>query len=242
MVEYESEKQNDEIYERLPVLILWELWVNYTHYKYGNGRPSVPRIIYKIVRNMADCIHRKWPYWDPMPPNWRYILTKAEGFGCGRIVQRANWCRPPRGSMKINWGIGKNNQSCGFFARNSSGNFCRAGIYSVQQGEDLMRRVKVMLQDCISWCKLKGIERVILETDDWRGIAEEEVGSFPPGMRGSWNTCNVRVNCVVLCLVECCRGLNIIFTRQEGLPRSMGRVLALEGIPHFLFAPGIDFV
>lgn len=32
----------------------------------------------------------------------------------------------------------------------------------------------------------------------------------------------------------------MVFWKKEGLPRSLGRILTLEGIPHFVFAPGVD--
>lgn len=76
--------------ERLPVVILWELWVNHANCQYGGQKPTVARVIYRVARGIADCIHRKWPYWDPFPPNWDFIMRKVESFGTGRIVQRTN--------------------------------------------------------------------------------------------------------------------------------------------------------
>lgn len=116
------------ITERLPTLILWELWVNFTQCKFGREKTSVKRIIYKVTRDVVDCIQRKWPSWDPLPPNCNFIIKKAEGFGCGRIVQKSCWCRPLPGSVKINWTVGRDGLSCGFFGRNSKGMFCVAGV------------------------------------------------------------------------------------------------------------------
>nr|GME03902.1 uncharacterized protein LOC109149028 [Ipomoea batatas] len=52
------------------------------------------------------------------------------------------------------------------------------------------------------------------------------------------NKCAARVNVVAACLVELCVGANVSFWREEGLPRGLGRILALEGIPHFVVGPG----
>ncbi|XP_019151077.1 PREDICTED: uncharacterized protein LOC109147873 [Ipomoea nil] len=225
--------------QRLPVLILWELWVNYSHCKYGNGRTSVARIIYKVGKDMAECIQRKWPHWDPLPPCWKFIMKKVDSFGCGRITQRSNWCRPWPGVVKVNWALDNEEKSCAFFVRNSRGRFCLAGVYSLENGQNLEELIQSMLGYCWEWCKFKRITKVIFETSNWRGI---ELNGLDTA-QGSWirkETCLERVNCVASCLANRCCDLNIIFNKVEGLPRGLDHLLALEGVPHFVFLPGID--
>ncbi|XP_019197385.1 PREDICTED: uncharacterized protein LOC109191256 [Ipomoea nil] len=114
--------------DRLPVLILLELWAHMNQCKHGNEKVSGSRIIFKVSKGIADCVKRKWPSWDPFPPNWIYILRKAQGFGCTRIVRSVFWNKPPLGWLKINlvW----NREGCGFIIRNSQGEFMLAGIHA----------------------------------------------------------------------------------------------------------------
>ncbi|XP_019191194.1 PREDICTED: uncharacterized protein LOC109185694 [Ipomoea nil] len=224
--------------QRLPMLILWELWVNYNHCKYGGGRPSVARIIYKVTKDMAECIQRKWPYWDPLPPNWMIILRKAESFGCVRIVQRSCWVRPGPGAIKINWAVDDEERSCSFFVRNSSGRFCLAGVYTLREGQDLKSLIQEMMRYCWSWCNLKRMEKVSFETNNWR---ETDLDCLSlQGHQVRMETCLDKVNCVAICLANRCFGLDIIFSKVEGLPRGLEMILALEGVPHFVFFPGVD--
>ncbi|XP_019159332.1 PREDICTED: uncharacterized protein LOC109156012 [Ipomoea nil] len=216
--------------DRLPILILWELWVNYTHCKYGKGKPSVTRIIFKVTKDLAECIQRKWPAWDPLPPNFGFIMKRAESFGYGKIVQRTGWCRPRRGSVKVNWAIEDN--SCGFFIRNSRGMFCVAGVYSFENGEDIQAVAKRMLRDCWNWGCRNHIRDMCFESDkvlDWEYA--DQVNS---------SRTNERVNAVARCLTRMCAGMCIWFLNGCGLPRGLDRVLALEGIPHFVLLPGMD--
>lgn len=228
------------IADRLPMLILWELWVNFAHCKYGNGKTSVQKIIYKVVRNVTDCIQRKWPSWDPLPPNWNLIMKRAEGFGCGRIVQTSNWCKPLPGSVKVNWTVSMDNLSCGFFIRNSRGGFCLAGVYSVIGSGGMNELITIMLNSCLEWCEQKSYYSVFLETEDWRGLKEDIMDISHLSIKKI--QCASRVNCVAKCLVNSCKGSNVIFCSREGLPRGLGRILALEGIPHFVVAPGVDAI
>ncbi|XP_019152199.1 PREDICTED: uncharacterized protein LOC109149028 [Ipomoea nil] len=222
---------------RLPMLILWELWVNYTSCKYGGGRSSAARVIYKVVKDVSDCIQRKWPLWDPFPPNWKFIMQKAEEFGCSRIVQKTCWCRPRTREVKINWAVDWDEGACAFFTRNSRGRFCSAGIYSKQEGGDIRILVREMLQDCWAWCRRKKIASVCLESDSWGDGGWEFLEEWP-NVRCS--RCTERVNRVAGCLLRCCAGNNLVFWKNGGLPRGLRRVLALEGVLHFVLVPGID--
>nr|GLL50027.1 uncharacterized protein LOC109149028 [Ipomoea trifida] len=97
-----------------------------------------------------------------------------------------------------------------------------------------------MLGDCLVWCRRRNLINVTLEADDWRGLEESEWRRFGTGMFIRLNRCSDRVNAVVKCLMRCCPGLNAVFRRREDLPRGLGRVLALEGIPHFVFEAGAE--
>nr|GMD80958.1 Transmembrane protease serine 13 [Ipomoea batatas] len=164
---------------------------------------------------------------DPLPPNWNFILKKAEGFGCGRIVQRSSWCRPLPGSVKVNWTVSSDRMRCGFFARNAKGMFCLAGVYSCSIDADLKVLITGMLHDCLTWCKRKYIGSVYLETEDWR-----EVGD---GIDDHPHMKIQKIQCAE-------KGAIWSFGKKEGLPRSLGRILALEGIPHFVVTPGVDAI
>nr|GLL30573.1 uncharacterized protein LOC109147873 [Ipomoea trifida] len=100
--------------------------------------------------------------------------------------------------------------------------------------------IKIMLHSCLDWCKQKNYHSVYLETEDWRGL-KEDIKDIPP-LRIMKIQCASRVNCVAMCLVNSCKGSNVIFCSREGLPRGLGRILALEGIPHFVVAPGVDAI
>nr|GLL50029.1 uncharacterized protein LOC109147873 [Ipomoea trifida] len=52
--------------------------------------------------------------------------------------------------------------------------------------------------------------------------------------------CSERINSLACCFVNTCVEQNVIYLRKEALPKSLGRVMALEGVPHFVFAPGLD--
>nr|GMD59275.1 uncharacterized protein LOC109149028 [Ipomoea batatas] len=77
---------------------------------------------------------------------------------------------------------------------------------------------------------------ICLEADSWVGV-DLEVNRWAPPVMIRTNKCAERANVVVACLVNICEGSNISFWRKEGLPRSLGRILALEGVPHFVFGP-----
>nr|GMD29920.1 uncharacterized protein LOC109147873 [Ipomoea batatas] len=132
------------------------------------------------------------------------------------------------------------NMSCGFFVRNSRGGFCLAGVYSVVEGGGIDDLITLMLNCCIEWCEQMNYHSVYLETEDWRGV-RDHIRELPH-LRIMKIQCTNRVNCVAKCLVQTCKGSNVIFCSREGLPRGLGRILALEGIPHFVVAPGVDRV
>nr|GMC93831.1 uncharacterized protein LOC109154094 [Ipomoea batatas] len=86
----------------------------------------------------------------------------------------------------------------------------------------------------------KSYYSVFLETEDWRGLKEDIMDISHLSIKKI--QCASRVNCVAKCLVNSCKGSNVIFCSREGLPRGLGRILALEGIPHFVVAPGVDAI
>nr|GLL43424.1 uncharacterized protein LOC109147873 [Ipomoea trifida] len=130
--------------------------------------------------------------------------------------------------------------SCGFFVRNSRGAFCIAGVYTAQNEDLLVDTARDMLLGCIQWCKSQSITKVAFETDDWRGL--DTVDFDDPTIRCTKLKCASRINAVAVSLVNCGHGLNVMYLRKEGLPRGLGRILALEGIPHFVFGPGPDVI
>ncbi|XP_031115112.1 uncharacterized protein LOC116019135 [Ipomoea triloba] len=226
--------------DMLPIVIMWELWTQYTSCKYGKGKKSVANVIFKVGKGMAECIHRRWPQWDALPPNWTVIMKKARGFGCQRITVAVCWEKPPRGYVKINCAANMRGDTCGYFVRNSGGQLCAAGVYSRGELFDLTLQelIAVMLKDCWDWCALKGIDRVVIGSNDIECLSDEVL---PQGWSGAGRRCKEKVNCVV----ECCRwggGGNVSFLKGGGLPRSFTHLLALEGLPQFLFVPGHDHV
>lgn len=180
--------------------------------------------------------------WYPLPPNLGFIVKKAEGFGCGRVIQRTSWCRPIGGAIKINWAARESEGGCAYFVRNSRGKFCAAGVYSALRGGSLDDLIKLMLKDCVLWCMRMHYINVVFEAADWRNLEEDEWRTCCTGIQIRANRCAERVNVVADCLLRSCPGLNVFFWRKEGLPRGLGRILALEGIPHFVFGPGVDSV
>nr|GMD29914.1 uncharacterized protein LOC109149028 [Ipomoea batatas] len=107
-------------------------------------------------------------------------------------------------------------------------------------GGSLDDLIKLMLKDCVLWCMRMQYVNVVFESDDWRSLEEDEWRTCYAGVQIRANRCAERVNAVADCLLRSCPGLNIFFWRKEGLPRGLGRILALEGIPHFVFGPGVD--
>nr|GLL30574.1 uncharacterized protein LOC109149028 [Ipomoea trifida] len=92
--------------------------------------------------------------------------------------------------------------------------------------------------DCLHWCKRRMITRVVFESNEWSGYRNMELEEYT--MNVGRVQCADRVNAVAQCLVNWGPGLNVVYWKKEGLPRGLGRILALEGIPHFVFGPGVD--
>lgn len=90
-------------------------------------------------------------------------MRKMERLGCGRIVRRLRWCRPGAGTVKINWAVGGDGRSCGFFVRDSKGMFCAAGTYALKEGQEIKELLEEMLVDCWRWCVSKNITRMIVK-------------------------------------------------------------------------------
>ncbi|XP_031096877.1 uncharacterized protein LOC116001124 [Ipomoea triloba] len=42
--------------ERLPIVIIWELWVGFTQCRYGKGKSSASIIKFKVAKGIAECI------------------------------------------------------------------------------------------------------------------------------------------------------------------------------------------
>nr|GMD38033.1 uncharacterized protein LOC109147873 [Ipomoea batatas] len=177
----------------------------------------------------VSCIHATIPtaFWV----SFVYAKTKEH-------LRVSLWAELCLVSNKVNWTVSMDNLSCGFFVRNSKGGFCLAGVYSVVGGSGMDELIKIMLTSCLEWCEQKSYYSVYLETEDWRGL-RDDIMDIPP-LRIKKIQCAPRVNCVAACLVNSCKGSNVIFCSREGLPRGLGRILALEGIPHFVVAPGVD--
>lgn len=217
------------------MIIIWELWVSFTQSKYGGQNMSTARIKYLVAKEVTECIARRWPDWDPFPPNWAAVIRRAENFGVQRVVTQSSWCKPPRGWVKVNLAVGTRRQSGGFIIRNAKGKFCVAGVYSGENfghGKELR---EVMVQDAWAWCRRKRIEKVVMESDEpefSRAVIQEgEV---------KWSFCQARVNCVASCLADRCEKQSLIFYCLNSLPGDFMQLLSLEGIPHFAMAPGLD--
>nr|GMD37895.1 uncharacterized protein LOC109147873 [Ipomoea batatas] len=101
--------------------------------------------------------------------------------------------------------------------------------------------VKSMLRDCWSWCWRKRTRKMILESSDWQRVDVGDLSRFSEEVQVVVNQCTERVNCVADCFVNASANVNIAYIKKDALPRGIGRVLALEGVPHFVFVPGLDF-
>nr|GMD97170.1 putative 3,4-dihydroxy-2-butanone kinase isoform X2 [Ipomoea batatas] len=95
-----------------------------------------------------------------------------------------------------------------------------------------------MLKDCVLWCMRMHYINVVFEAADWRNLEEDEWRTCCTGIQIRANRCAERVNAVAYCLLRSCPGLNVFFWRKEGLPRGLGRILALEGGLPELVVPG----
>nr|GMC54419.1 peptide upstream ORF protein [Ipomoea batatas] len=115
------------------------------------------------------------------------------------------------------------------------------GVYSKQKNENLKSVVERMLCDCVERCIMNDMMNICLEADSWDGIEVDVDRWAPHGLIRTFK-CAERVNVVAACLVELCVGANVSIRRREGLPKGLGRILALEGIPHFVFGPGADVI
>nr|GME03904.1 uncharacterized protein LOC109149028 [Ipomoea batatas] len=116
-----------------------------------------------------------------------------------------------------------------------------SGVYSLQQDEDLKSLIVRMLCDCVERCIRADMMNICLEADSWDGV-DVDVGRWAPQGFIRLSKCAAKINVVAACLVELCVGANVSFWRREGLPKGLGRILALEGIPHFVFGPGNDAI
>nr|GMC71024.1 uncharacterized protein LOC109147873 [Ipomoea batatas] len=74
---------------------------------------------------------------------------------------------------------------------------------------------------------------------DWLG--DGDLSRFSEEVQVIENQCTDRINCVADCFVNACANVSVIYIKKDALPRGIGRVLALEGVPHFVFVPGLDF-
>lgn len=215
------------------MVILWELWINYTQERYGEGRTSIARIIFKVTKAMAECISRRWQKWNPFPVNWVAILKRVDNFIVQRITERDSWCKPPGGWVKINVATSKRRRSCVFLVRQAEGRVCLAGVYTSGVVNTIKRQ---MVNDVLRWCELKGLDKIIVESD------EEDVLRMDLRVAGGvvqMSKCGEKVNCFAACLANRAEGENIIW-KAGGLPKGFQYLMALEGYPHFAFLPGHD--
>nr|GLL34370.1 uncharacterized protein LOC109149028 [Ipomoea trifida] len=113
------------------------------------------------------------------------------------------------------------------------------GVYSKQNDEEMKSVIERMLGDCVERCTKSDMMNICIEAESWEGI---EMDRWAPQGLIRVNKCAARVNVVAACLVELCVGANVSFWKEEGLPKGLGRILALEGIPHFVVGPGVDSI
>nr|GMD14765.1 uncharacterized protein LOC109185694 [Ipomoea batatas] len=99
-----------------------------------------------VARGLAECVSRRWPKWDPLPPNWKFILKRAETVKVRRVIERAFWCKPEKG-------VG-------------------SGVCS--EGGTLQQLIDQMMADCRRWCCMKRPWQVVVESNDERVL--ERVG------------------------------------------------------------------
>ncbi|XP_031095329.1 uncharacterized protein LOC115999629 [Ipomoea triloba] len=211
------------IVERLPMLIIWGLWVGFTQSKYGGKKINAARVKYHVAKEVADCIARRWPGWDPFPPSWAAILRRVERFGVQSLVRGSRWSKPQGGWIKVNLAEGTNGKSCGFVIRNANGVFCLAGAYSVEDMGVLNELREVMIQDIWAWCRRKKLEKVVFESDEPCFKAVIQGGSI------MWKRCSSQVNCLAAFLANKFEKESLVFWKKGGLPHGFFQLLSLEG-------------
>ncbi|XP_019166699.1 PREDICTED: uncharacterized protein LOC109162453 [Ipomoea nil] len=225
------------IVQRLPMIIIWEIWVSFTQCKYGGMNISAARIKFKVAKVVAECITSRWPMWDPFPPNWNVILRRVDGFGVQRKIVKESWCKPPMGWVKVNLAESKNGQSYSFFIRNGKGQFCLAGIYSSDLFGPQSSLKKEIVKDVRAWCRRKKLCRLEFETDE-PGFKYDNAG-HDDGLE-RWNSCSSRVNSLAVWIANKWEGLSLVFWKVGSLPQGFMQLLAIEGVPHFALLPGQD--
>nr|GMD60016.1 uncharacterized protein LOC109173561 [Ipomoea batatas] len=65
---------------RLPVLVIWELWVQYISSRYGSGGGVGGFLwlgsFFKVVKGLSECIIRKWPEWELWVQQFSYDMAE----------------------------------------------------------------------------------------------------------------------------------------------------------------------
>nr|GMD69620.1 uncharacterized protein LOC109185694 [Ipomoea batatas] len=86
--------------------------------------------------------------------------------------------------------------------------------------------------------KRKRIEKVILESD----VKEFAEGMVLQLQNGGviCSECKSKVNCLAKALADRSEGNSVVYNAAGSLPRGFHLLLALEGIPHFSWSPGLD--
>lgn len=122
-------------------------------------------------------------------------MKRTRNFGSQRLTKAVCWEKPPKGWVKINCVVSVDKSSCGYFVRNTKGHFCGAGIYSKGEmyNDSLNELVKEMFMDGWSWSRTKGVERVLIESNDEECLKTE---LLPQIWNGAGRKCKKKVNCV----------------------------------------------
>nr|GMD69618.1 uncharacterized protein LOC109147873 [Ipomoea batatas] len=110
----------------------------------------------------------------------------------------------------------------------------KEGVESEDENEGMKDVAERVVRDMKEWCDVRRIQRVIIESDDPAWV-NEDMGS----QDRSWirQTCRRKVNCVAGALADRYMGRCLGFQR---LPQEFCHMMALEGLPHFVFSPGLD--
>lgn len=135
--------------------------MHHTQCKYGGETPFVARIIFKVCKDVNECMHRKWRSWGLNVMNWAAIVDKMTGIRDMRIVIIDKWNRPPEGYFKINVAC---DEGVAAIVRDWRGVFC----FAVRKGSEnasLQSGVSI-INEGLFWCASKSRKFVQIELEE----------------------------------------------------------------------------
>lgn len=159
------------ILKRIPVIVMWELWVHHTQCKYCEESPSIARIMFQICKDVNECLHRKWKGWDLNVRSWNVLVDKMFSLKDRRVVAIKKWSRPLEGYFKIN--VVYEDRATDVVVRDWRGSFCFAAM-KVDVNISLHDGIN-MVNERLSWCKVRNkvcIQIEVEESELWNYVKD----------------------------------------------------------------------